>query len=62
MRTLQPVMVADGSLYRSVAEGGLKVRPELFRISGYLTDGGGLPAAEYQAQVAAKDVPKTRAG
>jgi hypothetical protein len=47
--TLSANMAADGSLFGSLAEGGLGVRPELFRASGYLTDFGGLPPAEYQA-------------
>ena len=34
----------------------------MFRISGYLTDGGGLPAAEYQAQVAAEEAADAREG
>ena len=38
-------MVSDGSLFDPVAEGRIGVWPELFRISGYLTDGSGLPAA-----------------
>ena len=59
---LSAVMVKDGSLFDPVAEGGLGVRPDLFRISGYLTDGGGVPAAEYQAQVAAKEAADAKEG
>jgi hypothetical protein len=55
-------MVSDGSLFKPVTEGGLGVPPELFRSSGYLTDGGGLPAAEYQAQVAAEEAANAREG
>ena len=42
----------NGRLFHSVEQGGLGVRPEKFRSSGYLTDRGGAQAAEYQAQLA----------
>ena len=52
--------VTDGTLFDSVAEGGLGVWPDLFRISGYLTDGGRTPAAEYQAQLAVEGAADAR--
>ena len=60
---LAAVWVTDCTLLDSVAEGGLGVRPDLFRISGYLsTDGGGMPTAEYQVQLAAEGAADAREG
>ena len=47
--------LTNGSLLGSLAEGGLGVWLELFRASGYLTDFGGLPPAEYQAHAETED-------
>jgi hypothetical protein len=54
-------MATDGSLSGPLAEGGLGVRLELFRASGYLTDFGGLQPAEYQAQAEAEDAAENAA-
>ena len=37
-----------GYLFRAVRQGALGVARTRFKVSGYLTDRGGLPAAEYQ--------------
>ena len=60
--TLSASMATDGSLFGSLAEGGLGVRQELFRASGYLlTDFGRLPPAEYQAQAETEDAAEAAA-
>ena len=61
---LAAVWVTDGKLFDSVARGRLGVWPDSdrFRSSGYLTDGGRTPAAEYQAQLAAKGAADAREG
>jgi hypothetical protein len=55
-------MAAGGTLGRLVAAGGLGVRLDQFRASGFLTDGGGLLPAEYQARAVAEDAAETAEG
>ena len=55
-------MAADGTLGRPVAAGGLGVRLDQFRASGFLTNGGRLPPPEYQAQAVAEDAAETAEG
>ena len=45
----------SGYLFKAVEDGGLGVTQARFRISGYLNDSGGMPAAEYQRQLAAAE-------
>ena len=45
----------SGYLFKAVEESELGVTQARFRMSGYLTDSGGMPAAEYQRQLAAAE-------
>ena len=42
----------SGYLFKAVEDGGLGVTQARFRTSGNLTESGGMPAAEYQRQLA----------
>ena len=45
----------SGYLFKAVEDSRLGVTRARFRISGFLTDSGGMPAAEYQRQLAAAE-------
>ena len=55
-------LAGDGTLSRPVAAGGFGVRLDRFRASGCLTDGGGLPTAEYRAQAVAEEAAEAAEG